>query len=191
MSSRPEQVASDGQAMLDLARLAITEAVVHKSVPNHLPNEGVFSQHRGVFVTLCVKEKLRGCIGVVEGHGPLGENIVQSAVSAAMHDPRFAPVRADELSDLQIEISLLSPLVPMSAEEIRIGTHGLLIVCGQRRGLLLPQVATEHGLSREQFLDETCRKAGLPFGAWKDAAAAIFGFTCEIHSELHGFKGGG
>jgi len=89
-------------------------------------------------------------------------------------------MRADELEDAEIEVSVLSPVEPIAAEEIEIGKHGLLIVQSHHRGLLLPQVAAEHGLAREKFLEETCRKAGLPGDAWKSSETQIFGFTCEI-----------
>jgi AmmeMemoRadiSam system protein A len=184
MSSHLEPAATEGRDLIDLARLAVREAVANKRLPEAIPQHGVFSEHRGVFVTLHVRGALRGCIGVVEAQRPLGESIVQSAISAAMHDPRFASVRADELEAMQLEVSLLSVPITVRPEEVEIGKHGLLIVSGDRRGLLLPQVAIEHGLNREQFLDETCRKAGLPRGSWRSAGVDIFGFTCEIFSEF-------
>jgi AmmeMemoRadiSam system protein A len=193
MSSHPESVLdrSSGRAMLELARLAVTKAVTFERLPETIPNEGIFAERRGVFVTLHVRGSLRGCIGVVDNHEPLGEGIVRSAASAALQDPRFAAIRTEELHELQIEVSVLSPLVPIHPERVEIGTHGLLIISGRHRGLLLPQVATEHGLDREQFLDETCRKAGLPRGTWRDADVVLFGFTCDIYSEELGSKAGG
>lgn len=184
MWSHSEQAIADGKALIDLARLAVGEAVTNNKLPEAVPREGVFGQYRGVFVTLHVRGALRGCIGVVEAQLPLGESLVQSAISAATQDPRFSPVRTDELGDLQVEISLLSAPARLSPEDVEIGKHGLLIVSGNRRGLLLPQVATEHGLTREQFLDETCRKAGLPRGCWRSSGTQIFGFTCEVFSEF-------
>jgi AmmeMemoRadiSam system protein A len=108
---------------------------------------------------------------------------VQSAADAALRDPRFSPVRAPEVSALDIEVSLLSPMQPIRPDEVEIGRHGLLLERGGRRGLLLPQVATEHGLSREQFLSETCIKAGLPREAWKESDTRIFGFECVVVAE--------
>jgi AmmeMemoRadiSam system protein A len=102
---------------------------------------------------------------------------------AALEDPRFAPMKEEQLPELSIEISLLSPMQRIAVEAVEIGRHGLLIEHQGHRGLLLPQVATEHHLNREQFLDETCRKAGLPCGAWRDAQAHLFGFTCEVFSD--------
>jgi len=174
---------TDRRALLALARRAITQSVLLQRPLEDLPETGVFAEKRGAFVTLHARGRLRGCIGIVEAYGPLGMIIAHCAASAALHDPRFPPVRADEMDQLQIEISLLSPLEPILAEQIEIGRHGLLVSQSGRRGLLLPQVATEHKLTREQFLDETCRKAGLPPKAWQDPATEIHAFTCEIFSE--------
>jgi uncharacterized protein len=168
---------------LQLARTAVVETVSHRQLPSPIPRDGIFAERRGVFVTLHLRGRLQGCIGVVEPDEPLGEAIVRCAASAALEDPRFAPVRADQLGDLTIEISLLSPPAPISAEAIEIGRHGLLVVLHAHRGLLLPQVAFEHHLTREQFLEETCRKAGLRREAWRDSEARLFGFTCEILSD--------
>jgi len=173
----------DQQAMLALARKAIREAVLHRKVLNAIPREGIFSERRGVFVTLHVRGRLQGCIGVTEPSEPLGDAVVRCAVSAALEDPRFAPMKEPQLEGMNIEISLLSTLAPILPEAIEIGRHGLLVVKHDQRGLLLPKVAIEHGLTREQFLEETCRKAGLPREAWKDAEAQILGFPCEVFSE--------
>ena len=179
----PSLSESDRSRALQLARQAVTEAVSCRKLPEEIPNDGVFAERRGVFVTLHVSGRLQGCIGVVEPYEPLGEAIVRCAASAALEDPRFAPMRADQLAPLTIEISLLSPPAPIAPDSIEIGRHGLLISLHSQRGLLLPQVATEHHLSREQFLEETCRKAGLRREAWRDPEAQIFGFTCEVFSE--------
>src|SRR6266849_10908945 len=147
---------SDRQSLLGLARQAVTQAVSRGQILADTPTGGIFSQQSGVFVSLHIGKRLRGCIGVVEPEEPLGDSVVRSAASAALQDSRFPAVRPDELSDLQIEISLLSPPLPIRFEEIEIGRHGLLISRGRQRGLLLPQVALEHRLSAEQFLAETC-----------------------------------
>ena len=179
----PSLSESERQALVDLARQSVTEAVSHGRILANIPRGGIFSQQHGVFVTLHIGKRLRGCIGVVEPKEPLGDSIVRCAASAALQDSRFPAVRPDELSDLQIEISLLSPPLPIRLEEIEIGRHGLLISRGRQRGLLLPQVAVEHHLSAEQFLAEACRKAQLPPDSWRDADANICGFTCEIFSD--------
>ncbi len=166
--------------MLELARASVREAVCQHRLISPLPNNGVFGERRGVFVSLHARGKLRGCIGVVEPREPLGESIAECAAKAALEDPRFAPISTEELDEVEIEISVLSVLEPIEAEKVEIGKHGLLIEQGYRRGLLLPQVAVEHGLDRERFLQETCHKAGLPRDAWKSGETRIYAFTCEI-----------
>ncbi len=168
------------QKILELARQSLREAVCHHHVPEPVPTEGVFGQTCGVFVSLHVGGKLRGCIGMVEPSEPLGMCIAECAASAALHDPRFAPMRPGEVEAAEIEVSVLTAPQLIRAEEIEIGKHGLLIEQGARRGLLLPQVATEHGLNRERFLEEACKKAGLARDAWKSRDTHVYGFTCEI-----------
>ena len=174
---------ADRRTLLELARHAVVEAVSRQQLPVQIPKEGVLAERSGVFVTLHVRGRLRGCIGVIEGQEPLGEAIVRCAASAALQDPRFSPLGAEELGELLIEISILSPPAPIQPDSIEIGNHGLLISRGAQRGLLLPQVATEHRLSREQFLEETCRKAGLAREAWREPGTLVFAFTCEVFSE--------
>ena len=173
----------EGRSLLVLARKAIVDAVTRKELPDTIPHEGIFGERRGVFVTLHVRGELRGCIGTTEGDEPLGQATVRCAASAALHDPRFPAMRSEELGDLHIEISVLSPLAPIRPEEIEIGRHGLVVSDENHRGLLLPQVAPEHGLNREQFLAETCRKARLPQEAWRWPSTRIQGFTCEVFSD--------
>jgi AmmeMemoRadiSam system protein A len=179
----PSLSEAERQTALQLARKAVIEAVSHRRLLDQITHDGLFAERRGIFVTLHVRKRLQGCIGVVEPEEPLGDAIVRCAASAALEDPRFTPMRADQLGDLAIELSLLSPPAPISPEAIEIGRHGLLIVLHAQRGLLLPQVAIEHHLAREQFLEETCRKAGLRREAWRDPEAHLFGFTCEVFSE--------
>jgi len=170
-------------AILKFARQVVVEAVTLGRLPEHVPTEGIFSERRGVFVTLRNDGRLRGCIGVVEADTPLGDSVARCAAGAALQDPRFAPMRVADLSHLQIEISLLSQPQPIDINAIEIGRHGLIVSSGERRGLLLPQVAVEHGLGREQFLSETCRKAHLLRDAWRDARTQILGFTCDVFSD--------
>ena len=167
-------------AILALARQALTEAVCDGRLLAPFPTAGIFSMRCGVFVTLHVRGKLRGCIGVIDGREPLGESIVRCTASAALQDPRFTQMQPEEVAQSEIEVSLLSPLQRILPEEIAVGKHGLVVEQGMRRGLLLPQVAVEHHLDRERFLEETCHKAGFARDAWKDAETAIYGFTCEI-----------
>ncbi len=179
----PSLSEADRRAALQLARTAVVQAVSYGKLPEDLLREGIFAERRGVFVTLLVSKRLQGCIGVIEAKEPLGEAIVRCASSAALEDPRFAPMRPEQLGELSIEISLLSVLEPIAPESIEIGRHGLLLQLHAQRGLLLPQVAIEHQLTREQFLEETCRKAGLRREAWRDPEARLFGFTCEVFSD--------
>jgi AmmeMemoRadiSam system protein A len=173
---------SDGESLLCLARQAVVEVVSRGEILAEIPGGGIFSRRLGVFVSLHVGKRLRGCIGVVEPDEPLADSIVRCASGAALHDPRFRPMRLEELRNLLIEISLLSRPVAIRPEQIEIGSHGLLISRGLQRGLLLPQVAVKHRLSTERFLAETCRKAQLPPDAWRDPQTSLFGFTCEIFS---------
>ena len=142
----PSLSEADRQKLLRLARQAVVEAVTHRKLPAAIPHDGIFGEHRGVFVTLHVRGELRGCIGTTEADEPLGDAIVRCAASAALQDPRFPPLRAEELPALQMEISVLSPLAPIRPDEIEIGRHGLVISDEAHRGLLLPQVAVEHRL---------------------------------------------
>jgi AmmeMemoRadiSam system protein A len=173
----------DRRSLLQLARLTVTEVVTRRRLPGSVPKEGVFAARCGAFVTLHVRDRLRGCIGIIEAQQPLGEVIVHCSLSAALQDPRFPPLSAEEVLDLVIEISLLSPPEPILPENIEIGKHGLLISSGGQRGLLLPQVALEHRLTRDSFLEETCRKAGLNRDAWREASTELFAFTCEVFAE--------
>ena len=139
----------------------------------------------GAFVSLHTLEgDLRGCIGSVHPVAPLCHAVSSSAVHAAFRDPRFHPMTRDELSLVRIEISVMSPVVPVvETEEIEVGTHGLIVRRGDRAGLLLPQVAIEYGWDRETFLEQTCRKAGLPSGSWQDPACRLERFSAEVFGE--------
>ncbi len=152
------------------------------SLPQAIPS--VLSQPSGVFVTLQKQGRLRGCIGYLEAVKPLLEAVQDMAVAAAFSDPRFPPLREEELADLGVEISVLSPMRQVkNIEEIQVGRHGLFLVRGPSRGLLLPQVATEHGWDRLTFLKQTCAKAGLPPDAWEDPATKIYIFSADILHE--------
>lgn len=173
----------DWLALISLARRAISTAVLEKSILDLPDSTGALSECRGAFVSLYCGEKLRGCVGQVENPGPLAEVVARSAINAALSDDRFPPLGADEIPRLEIEISVLSPLAFITPAEIVAGRHGLLVVCGAFRGLLLPQVASERGWTGLRLLEETCVKAGLGRDVWRAAATQIFGFTAEIYSE--------
>src|SRR5271169_4412436 len=129
------------KTILEVARQGVTEAVCQGRLLASFPNTGIFAESRGLFVTLHVGKRLRGCIGILEPRAGLGESLAHCAADAALRDPRFPPMRPEELGELEIEVSLLTPLQRIRPEEVEIGKHGLLVELGGRRGLLLPQVA--------------------------------------------------
>jgi AmmeMemoRadiSam system protein A len=137
----------------------------------------------GAFVTLRKEGMLRGCIGNVTPEQALFEAVRDLALSSAFRDPRFPPLEEKELRQVEIEISVLTPLEPIKPEEVEVGTHGLLMRSGLRSGLLLPQVPVEQGWDREQFLTHTCYKAGLPGTCWQDPDTEIYSFTAIVFSE--------
>jgi len=172
----------EGRTLLQIARRSLEAAALGQS-PRHLEGySGPLAEHCGAFVTLRRQGELRGCIGHVESDEPLVQTVAGCAASAALCDPRFPPVSPAETPDISIEISVLSPLAEIAPEEIEIGRHGLLISSGFHRGLLLPQVPLEWGWDREEFLSQTCFKAGLPPGAWR-RGARIQAFTTQIIDE--------
>ncbi len=131
-----------------------------------------------------VHGQLRGCIGIVEAREALLDTVSYCAISASSRDDRFEPVRPSEMSEVRIELSVLSPLWKIeSPSEIEVGHHGIMIFSGYHQGLLLPQVAVEHGWDRITFLEQTCRKAFLPKDAWKWAETSIKIFTAEVFHE--------
>ncbi|WP_028574382.1 AmmeMemoRadiSam system protein A [Desulfonatronovibrio hydrogenovorans] len=135
----------------------------------------------GAFVTLKKRGMLRGCIGNIVADTPLWKTIARMGVQAAFNDPRFPPLKKSELEEISLEISILSPLVPVDdLEKIEPGRHGLLIRKGPYSGLLLPQVAREYGWDRETFLSQTCGKAGLDRSCWKDPDTEIFWFVAVV-----------
>jgi AmmeMemoRadiSam system protein B/AmmeMemoRadiSam system protein A len=167
------------EELLQLARHAIAEHVTKGYVPDKEVKNPKFRTEGAVFVTIKKGDTLRGCIGHIQPIMPLYQSIVNNAVAACSSDPRFPPVKEDELKNIDIEISILSPLKPLKEiETVQVGKHGLFIVKGMRSGLLLPQVATELGWNRETFLERLCSKAGLPKDAWK--AAELYTFTAEV-----------
>jgi AmmeMemoRadiSam system protein A len=170
-------------ALLGIARRAILSAVIENCLPDLPPFSASLCVSHGAFVTLHSGGKLRGCVGQVENPGPLGEAVARAAINAALHDPRFAPVAVEEITSLEIEISILSPLEPVAPDAIIAGQHGLMVVRPPYRGLLLPQVAAQRRWSGQQLLEETCAKAGLGRDAWRDPATQISAFTAEIFSE--------
>jgi AmmeMemoRadiSam system protein A len=179
--------ADEHAELLRLARQTVTAYVKHEPTPKPEPDK-LPAKLRGegaCFTTLQNHGELRGCIGNMIADGPLYQAVIQNAVHACQ-DPRFTdkPVTPGELDRLNIEISYLTPMKKVSdVKDIVVGRHGLLIGLGGRRGVLLPQVAYERGWSREEFLQETCYKAGLPPDAWKEPGAEIYSFEAEVFHE--------
>jgi AmmeMemoRadiSam system protein A len=139
----------------------------------------------GVFVTLHKLGRLRGCMGVLEPKESLIDTVRHAAVCAALQDPRFRPVTPAELGELRIEVSIMSQPQPLrELGQLEVGRHGIIVGRGRNRGLFLPQVATEYGFSREEFLSRCCsEKAGLAPDAWRDARTEVLVFTTEIFAE--------
>jgi uncharacterized protein len=149
------------------------------------PDAGLHTRATGAFVTLKRNGELRGCLGTLECKRPLEEEVARLAASTSHEDPRFEPVRVGELGDLHCEVSVLGPLEPIdprAPDAIVVGRHGLVVEQGVRRGLLLPQVATEWNWTRDAFLSHTCRKAGLPADAWQ-RGARVYRFDAEVFGD--------
>lgn len=169
--------------LLNLARRTLEIRLRNETAGPFTVGAGL-RQCNAAFVSLHRREELRGCIGQIVADRELYHVVQHCVVSAAMEDLRFPPVTADELSELSIEISVLTPFRRIrSIEEIEVGRHGLYMERGRSRGLLLPQVATQHQWTRTTFLKQTCRKAGLPESAWQDARTAIYIFEAEVFSD--------
>jgi len=171
------------EKLLRIARETLTEHLTTGTTPEYTPDEPGLLQEVAAFVTLRRRNgELRGCIGRIEVSRPLYRTVQESVISAATNDFRFPPVTAAELNDILIEISALSPFQPIgSPDEIQIGRHGLLIRKDLRVGLLLPQVASDRGWDRDEFLRAICLKAGLLTDAWCDAD--LYVFSAEVFEE--------
>lgn len=170
-------------AVLEIARHVLTSAVEQRDSPRDFRGCELARRAAGAFVTLWRRGRLRGCIGQTASSDSLLEVVAHCTKAAALQDPRFEPVRAEELPEIEIEISLLSHAAQISLDRIEIGRHGLIVCRGWQRGVLLPQVAAEFRWSPERFLEETCAKAGLERDAWRHPETRVEGFTAEVFSE--------
>ena len=189
----PDFTPEQRHILLGVARAAIASGLMGEPLPDQPPvSSSSSSSHswpglkepRGVFTTLYLDGQLRGCVGYAMPIRPLYRAVAETARAAAFEDSRFWPVTPEEAPHLKISLSILSPLFSISAADVEVGRHGLLISDSARRGLLLPQVPVEHGWDRETFLEQTCRKAGLPKDAWRNAAAVtIQAFTAEVFGD--------
>ncbi|MBI5681987.1 MAG: AmmeMemoRadiSam system protein A [Deltaproteobacteria bacterium] len=174
----------DRELLLNIARQTIESYAKSKKIPEFYINSPELLENRGTFVSLHKNHELRGCIGVFTSDKPLYLTIIEMAVSAGFHDPRFFPVTIDELPQISIEISVLTPMKRIyDVSEIEVGRHGIYIIKGSRRGVLLPQVAAEYNWDRDTFLDHTCMKAGLPLKCWKEEHVEIYIFEADVFGE--------
>lgn len=185
-------LSSEGkEELLRIARQALESCLGRAELPVLLPADPALREKAGAFVTLEKRtgaadgsKTLRGCIGHMTADKPLYLIVQEMTIQAATGDPRFPAVQFGELPDLQIEISVLSPLRSLrDPSEIQVGEHGLIVSQGFRRGVLLPQVPVREGWDRETFLGYTCLKAGLPFDAWKKGDVEIEIFSAEVFGE--------
>jgi AmmeMemoRadiSam system protein B/AmmeMemoRadiSam system protein A len=170
---------NEKKELLSLAKNAIAEHVTSGKTPDREIANPKLRADGAVFVTIKKNGSLRGCIGNIQAVMPLYQSVIKNAIAASSSDPRFPPLTKEEIKDIEIEISVLSPLTLLrDVKDIQVGRHGLVIRKGMQSGLLLPQVASEYGWDRETFLDQLCVKAGLPKGSWRDAE--LYRFTAEI-----------
>jgi AmmeMemoRadiSam system protein A len=172
---------------------AVLLAIARKAIETHVrtgttyiePREEMaLNRRNGCFVSIKQKGQLRGCIGNFQSELPLFREVAEIAITSATKDPRFYPMREDDLANFVLEISVLSPLRKIeSTDEIEVGRHGIYLEKGYYRGVLLPQVAAEHGWDRDTFLRQTCLKAGLPTDAWASEDAEIYVFSAQVFGE--------
>ena len=179
----PPLTEEERRILLRLAREALEMGVRGGALNEEIPSlPPALLALQGAFVTLRKQDRLRGCIGHVRGDAPLYRTVRECAVGAAIADPRFSPITPQEVPSIHIEISVLSDPQVVAPEQVEVGKHGLFISQGNRRGLLLPQVAVEWRWDREEFLEQTCLKAGLPEDAWRHGAT-IEAFTAQVFGE--------
>jgi AmmeMemoRadiSam system protein A len=174
--------------VLRLARGTIREYLQQRRPPE--PDmalefsDPVFREKCGAFVSLHINKRLRGCIGYIKGIKNIPETVIDMSMAAAFQDPRFPPLSMKEFDAVDIEVSILSPLEPVTdISDIQVCRDGLIISCGRSSGLLLPQVAEECGWDTMEFLQHTCFKAGLPGDAWKRKDAKIEKFCAQVFGE--------
>jgi AmmeMemoRadiSam system protein A len=187
MAEKQEFPPDARKEMLELARAAVQAAVKGEKPPEVQPKNPELNLERGIFVTLKNKGVLRGCLGHFESDIPLSTFVPEMAAATATQDPRFFgnQITPEEVPELSIKISVLSPLRRVSSpEEVQVGEHGIQVKQDWRSGCYLPEVATDYDMSREEFLSSCCRdKAGLPADAWKDPETEILVFTTESFGE--------
>lgn len=176
--------ADERTLLLGLAHEAILSTLQRRQISLDAPSAHL-AERRGVFTSLYLRGDLRGCVGYVFPTAPLYRAVVETARAAAFDDTRFDPVMLDEAPSLQVELSVLTPPRPILPDAVEVGRHGLIISSAGSRGLLLPQVPVERHWDRVTFLEQTCRKAGLPLDAWK-RGATVEAFTAEVFGDKGG-----
>jgi AmmeMemoRadiSam system protein A len=179
--SKPEFSREERSILLRLAHASIEAALEKREISLDPPSPHL-AEPRGAFTTIYFRSQLHGCVGFVFPVASLYRTVAETARAAAFEDTRFTPVTREEAPELQVSLSILSPLQPIAPEEVEIGRHGLVISQHGRRGLLLPQVPVEHSWDSTTFLEQTCRKAGLLPDAWQKGAT-IEGFTAEVFGD--------
>jgi uncharacterized protein len=176
--------AKEKAALLNIARKAIETYVCTSKNYIEPREEKALNRRNGCFVSIKQGGQLRGCIGNFQSELPLFREVAEMAIASASKDPRFYPLKEEDLQDITLEISVLSPLKKSdSIDQIEIGKHGIYLEKGYYRGVLLPQVAAEYGWDRETFLSQTCLKAGLPANAWQAEDTEIYIFSAQIFSD--------
>lgn len=176
--------AQEKDALLQIARRSIESFVRDGEKYVEPREEKALNTRSGCFVTIKQRGSLRGCIGNFQAEHPLFKEVAEMAILSASKDPRFYPMKVEDLDNFTLEISVLSPLEKIETlEEVEIGKHGIYLEKGYYRGVLLPQVAIDHGWDRLAFLQQTCLKAGLPVDAWKADDTEIYIFTAHIFSD--------
>ncbi|MGA8152770.1 MAG: AmmeMemoRadiSam system protein A [Terriglobales bacterium] len=167
--------------LLKLAHASIEAELIGQKISLEPPSPHL-AEPRGAFTTIYIRGELRGCVGYVFPVYSVYRTVAETARSAAFEDARFPPINHEESVELEVSLSILSPTRAIRAEELDIGKHGLLVSQHGQRGLLLPQVPVEHAWDRVTFLEQTCRKAGLPLDAWRHGAK-LEAFTAEIFGD--------
>jgi hypothetical protein len=170
--------------LLEIAHKAVEAKIHEDDIAPEPREEKALNMRSGCFVTIKLDGELRGCIGNFQSDRPLFKEVAEMAAASACKDPRFYPLQPDEINKISIDISVLSPLDKIeNIEAIEVGTHGIYLEKGYYRGVLLPQVATEHNWDRETFLKQTCIKAGLPTDSWAAEETDIYIFSAEVFSD--------
>jgi AmmeMemoRadiSam system protein A len=174
---------AERRELLRLARDSIRAALRATQPPAAASLTPALCEPAAVFVSLHQQHRLRGCVGTLSADRPLHEAVVRTARSAALDDPRFAPLAEDELADVRIEISRLGPMVPVRPEQVHPGSHGVCLRRGDQHAVFLPQVATRHDWNRETLLSELCLKALLPPDTWTHPDTSLMVFSAEVFAD--------